>query len=196
MFNKDIRKYTKKAKGLQKGINCLAKDVVKKREKWKGLNKEIMELTQNATSVQPTIDQINTTLKAYGFVNFEIVPSQENKNHYQIKRDDGAAAESTLSEGEITFITFLYFMQLAKGSTNEKTITDDRILVMDDPISSLDSNVLFVVSTLIKNLIRTIKNGQANIKQLILLTHNVYFNKRFLLLTADQTGILIHFTGS
>ncbi len=187
-FNDDIRKYTKKAKGLQKGIDCLAKDVVKKREKWTDLNNEIKELTQNVTSIQPTIDQINTTLKAYGFVNFEIVPSQEDKNHYQIKRDDGTSAESTLSEGEITFITFLYFIQLAKGSTNEKTITDDRILVVDDPISSLDSNVLFVVSTLIKNLIKKIKNGKSNIKQLILLTHNVYFHKEVSFVDGRSNG--------
>jgi len=41
-------------------------------------------------------------------------------------------------------------MQLAKGSTKQETITEERILVVDDPISSLDSNVLFVVSSLLK----------------------------------------------
>jgi len=86
-------------------------------------------------------------------------------------------AEATLSEGEITFITFLYFLQLVKGSTNETEITDDRILVIDDPISSLDSNVLFVVSSLLKEITKKIRNNQGNIKQLILLTHNVYFHK-------------------
>jgi len=187
-FKEDIRKHLKKTSGLQKGIDCLAKDVLKKRQKWTDLNNEIKELTQNVTSIQPTIDQINTTLKAYGFVNFEIVPSREDKNHYQIKREDGTSAESTLSEGEITFITFLYFMQLAKGSTDEKTITDDRILVVDDPISSLDSNVLFVVSTLLKNLIREIKNGETNIKQLILLTHNVYFHKEVSFIDGRSNG--------
>ena len=85
--------------------------------------------------------------------------------------------ESTLSEGEITFITFLYFLQLTKGATNEESITEDRILVIDDPISSLDSNVLFIVSTLIKELISKIKNNTGSIQQLILLTHNVYFHK-------------------
>ena len=187
-FKEDIQKYKKKTFGLQKGIDCLAKDIDKKRKQWAGLNEEIKKLTQNVTSIQPTIDQINTTLKAYGFVNFEIVPSDEHKNHYQIKREDGTSAESTLSEGEITFITFLYFMQLAKGSIDEKTITDDRILVVDDPISSLDSNVLFVVSTLIKNQIRKIKNGEGNIKQMILLTHNVYFHKEVSFIDGRSNG--------
>jgi wobble nucleotide-excising tRNase len=65
----------------------------------------------------------------------------------------------------------------AKGATNEETITEDRILVIDDPISSLDSNVLFVVSTLIKEIIKDVKKNEGNIKQIMLLTHNVYFHK-------------------
>jgi len=68
-------------------------------------------------------------------------------------------------------------MQLAKGSTKQETISEERILIVDDPISSLDSNVLFVVSTLLKEIIKGIKKDEGNIKQLILLTHNVYFHK-------------------
>ena len=173
----DVEQYNKKIAGLEKGISTLGADVVEKRTSYKLLNNEIRNLTKNITSIQPTIDEINKTLQYYGFDNFEIVPSSSNENHYQIKREDGELAESTLSEGEITFITFLYYLQLAKGSTNKETITDERVLVVDDPISSLDSNVLFVVSTLIKEIIEDIKNDTGNIKQLILLTHNVYFHK-------------------
>ena len=173
----DIENHTKKISGLEKGISILKKDVNDKRKSYAGLNNDIQELTKNVTSVQPTIDEINKTLQYYGFDNFEIVPSEADKSHYQIKREDGALAESTLSEGEITFITFLYFLQLAKGSTDKETITEERILVIDDPISSLDSNVLFVVSTLIKGIIKDIKSDIGNIKQLLVLTHNVYFHK-------------------
>lgn len=176
-YKADIEKYKRKSNGLQKGIECLNKKIKEKRFEWSDLDGEIKELTKNVTSIQPTIDQINNTLKSYGFVNFEIVPSRSTKNHYRIKRDDGTSAESTLSEGEITFITFLYFMQLTRGSTDKDTISEERILVVDDPISSLDSNVLFVVSTLLKKIIKEIKEGEGNIKQLILLTHNVYFHK-------------------
>jgi wobble nucleotide-excising tRNase len=173
----DIEAYNKKITGLEKGISTLNGDVIEKRDNYKTLNNEIRALTKNVTSIQPTIDEINKTLQYYGFDNFEIVPSLSSENHYQIKREDGELAESTLSEGEITFITFLYYLQLSKGSTDKETITDERVLVVDDPISSLDSNVLFVVSTLIKEIIKDIKNDTGNIKQLILLTHNVYFHK-------------------
>lgn len=177
IYKVDIDAYDKKIAGLNKGIATLNEDVIKTRDSYKTLNNEIKELTKNVTSIQPTIDEINKTLQYYGFDNFEIVPSVSSENHYQIKRKDGELAESTLSEGEITFITFLYYLQLAKGSTDKETITDERVLVVDDPISSLDSNVLFVVSTLIKEIIKEIKNDTGNIKQLILLTHNVYFHK-------------------
>ncbi len=41
----------------------------------------------------------------------------------------------------------------------------------------LDSTVLFVVSTLIKEILKEVKLDKGNIKQVILLTHNIYFHK-------------------
>lgn len=172
-----IEAYNKKQEGLRKGIEALKKQHQELREKYSELNKKIKEANKNVTSVQPSVDEINRLLKSYGFLNFEIVPSQVEANQYQVLRQDGTTAESTLSEGEATFITFLYYLQLAKGSTQEDTITEERILIVDDPISSLDSNILFVVSSLIKEITKEIKQDTGNIKQLILLTHNVYFHK-------------------
>jgi len=176
-YNAKISTFNKKADGLQRGIDALQKQHQELQINYLAKNKQIKEANKNVTSVQPSVDEINKTLKSYGFLNFEIVPSKTVKNQYQIQREDGTIAESTLSEGEITFITFLYFLQLSKGSTAQETITEERVLIVDDPISSLDSNVLFVVSSLIKEIIKKIKKDEGNIKQLILLTHNVYFHK-------------------
>ncbi|WP_293741231.1 AAA family ATPase [uncultured Pedobacter sp.] len=172
-----IDSFVKKQEGLSKGIEAIKKQHQTLQEKYSELNKKIKIANKNVTSVQPSVDEINRLLKSYGFLNFEIVPSKTEANQYQILREDGTIAESTLSEGESTFITFLYFLQLAKGSTQEDTITEERILIVDDPISSLDSNVLFVVSSLIKEIIKSIKQNEGSVKQLILLTHNVYFHK-------------------
>ena len=68
-------------------------------------------------------------------------------------------------------------MQLAKGGIDKESMMEDRVLVIDDPVCSLDSTVLFIVSSLIKEMIKQIKSGVGNIKQLIVLTHNVYFHK-------------------
>ncbi|MDH3348052.1 MAG: AAA family ATPase [Desulfobulbaceae bacterium] len=176
-YREEIEEYESNITGLSKGIENLSQQYLGKRMEYKTLDAEIKQLSNNVTSIEPTIHKINATLNQFGFLNFEIVPSKEVKNHYQLQRENGELAEGSLSEGEITFITFLYFMQLAVGSTNRDDIADERILVVDDPISSLDSTVLFVVSTLLKGVINNIKKNEGNIKQLILLTHNVYFHK-------------------
>tara|TARA_R110002020_G_scaffold323957_1_gene539749 strand:+ start:275 stop:2488 length:2214 start_codon:yes stop_codon:yes gene_type:complete len=175
-YKTEIIQFNTGRKGLIAGITALKNHIDEKVTEFNLLDREIKNLSKNVTSIQPTINEINMLLKSYGFLNFEIVPTTE-EGFYQIQREDGTTAETTLSEGEITFITFLYYLQLAKGSVSEESVNDERILVIDDPISSLDSNVLFVVSTLIKEIIKEIKLGTGNIKQLILLTHNVYFHK-------------------
>ncbi|MBA4239296.1 MAG: hypothetical protein C0448_01120 [Sphingobacteriaceae bacterium] len=175
-FKVEIVKFNSQKDGLEKGIKNLDAQNKLKIEEYKKLDLEIKELSKNVTSIQPTINEINRILKSYGFLNFQIVPASED-GFYQIQREDGTHAESTLSEGEITFITFLYYLQLAKGGISEDEVNNERVLVIDDPISSLDSNVLFVVSTLIKDIIKNIKAESGHVKQLILLTHNVYFHK-------------------
>lgn len=172
-----INEYEKRKSGLKKGISALEEKYKNLQARQKTLDSEIKIDSKNVTSIQPSVDEINRLLKAYGFENFMIVPSITTANHYQIQRQDGSLAESTLSEGEVTFITFLYFLQLAKGSTDKKMVAEDRILVVDDPISSLDSSVLFIVSSLLKEIIIDIQSNKGSIKQIIVLTHNVYFHK-------------------
>lgn len=175
-YKTQIIAYNKAVSGINEGIANLDSQLNTKRTAYSTLNSEIIELSKSVTSIQPTIDEINRLLVSFGFLNFKIVPSTE-EGFYQIQRDNGELALSTLSEGEITFITFLYYLQLAKGGSTEENVNDERILVIDDPISSLDSNVLFVVSTLIKEIIKNVKTDIGNIKQIIILTHNVYFHK-------------------
>lgn len=141
------------------------------------LRGQIINAGKNITSVQPTVDEINRSLLAYGFENFQIVPSPNNSNMYRIQRPDGSAVANTLSEGEETFITFLYFLQLAKGSASASAVSNKRILVIDDPICSLDSTILYVVSAMVKSLIKSVKEGTSNIEQIFILTHNVFFHK-------------------
>jgi wobble nucleotide-excising tRNase len=175
-YKTEISAFNTAKSGFETGILALRNQINAKLIEYNILDAEIKNLSKNVTSIQPTINEINRLLKSYGFLNFKIVPTTED-GFYQIQREDGTIAETTLSEGEITFITFLYFLQLAKGGISEETVNDERILVIDDPISSLDSNVLFVVSTLIKEIIKSVKSETGNIKQIILLTHNVYFHK-------------------
>lgn len=174
--NKEIiDAYLKKSNGLKKGIVSLGKEVEKLGNSSKIIEAQIIEKNKNITSIQAAIDEINKTLESYGFDNFKIIPFDDR--YYKIQRENGDDAESTLSEGEITFITFLYFLQLAKGGLSPENANEERVLIVDDPISSLDSTILFVVSSLLKEMIKSVKRGNSNIKQIIILTHNVYFHK-------------------
>ena len=56
-------------------------------------------------------------------------------------------------------------------------MTNDHVVVFDDPVSSLDSEVLFVVSSLIRELFKEVREGTSYIKQVFVLTHNVYFHR-------------------
>ena len=138
--------------------------------------KEIKELEKSATSIEPTIEGINDLLKSFGFRNFTIAKADDGP-FYKLVRADGSDAKDSLSEGERSFVTFLYFFHLLKGSESESGMTTDRIVVFDDPVSSMDSDVLFIVSSLIKSLFDQVRKNIGGIKQIFVLTHNVYFHK-------------------
>ncbi len=160
-----------------KMLDGLQKKCGELRDHIRSLDAEISDAERNVTSVQPAIDEINQSLYNFGFTGFKIVPSKQQNNFYQIQRENGTLVENTLSEGEETFITFLYFMQMCKGAKDVNKVSSKRILVIDDPICSLDSNVLFVVSSIIKGLIESIRKSETDVEQLFILTHNVYFHR-------------------
>lgn len=136
----------------------------------------IRELEKQSTSVKPTIDAINSLLTSFGFHGFSLAMA-DNGTSYRLVREDKSDAKETLSEGEKTFVTFLYFYHLLKGSDTESGISTDRVVVFDDPVSSLDSEILFIVGSLIKKVFDEARRGSSLIKQVFVLTHNVYFHK-------------------
>ena len=166
----ELAAFEKAKQGMQKGI-------AQGKEQLDELDNRIFDAGKSITSVQPTVDEINRSLKAYGFRNFQIVPSPTKENSYQIQRMDGTLATNTLSEGEETFISFLYFFQFAKGSIDATKVSAKKILVLDDPICSLDSMVLYIVSSMVKSLIKEIRDGTSDVEQIFILTHNVFFHK-------------------
>ena len=175
--NQLIEKYFNEKKSIGKAKEGITNSINVAERILNKLDKSILKKEKNITSVQPTVDEINRLLKSYGFTNFQIVPSPRKENYYQIQRMDGSLATSTLSEGEETFISFLYFFQLTKGNIDAKKISTKKKLVLDDPISSLDSTVLYIVSSMVKTLIRDVRDGKTDVEQIYIFTHNVFFHK-------------------
>lgn len=118
-----IEGHNKKLNGINKAIKNLKTKRADARQDYLTVKQELTILENSVTSVTPTVNEINRLLTGYGFTNFMIREVPENKNHYQIVRENGEPALSTLSEGEKTFITFLYYMQLVKGSHNPDGVT-------------------------------------------------------------------------
>lgn len=149
-------------------------------EKWtgelKGKQAQIEETEKKITSIKPTIEEINKLLTSFGFVNFHLVESTR-EGFYEVKRPGGEDAKSSLSEGEKSFITFLYFYHHVKGSFTSSGASTNKVVVFDDPVSSLDSDILFIVCNLIKGIVNEMRDGGSTIKQMFVLTHNIYFHK-------------------
>lgn len=96
----------------------------------------------------------------------DISLTRQKEGGYQLIRADQPA--KNLSEGEKTAISLIYFF--TKLNENDMKI-GDQIVVIDDPISSFDSNHLFNASSFIKK-------HTAKAKQLIILSHNFWFFKQ------------------
>ncbi|MBM4164958.1 MAG: AAA family ATPase [Lentisphaerae bacterium] len=173
--------------GLAKAITAMTDQIASATEDKAKKAAEIRDLERQTTSIQPTIDGINSLLSSFGFQGFKLAKAASGTS-YKLVRPDGSDAKATLSEGEKSFVTFLYFYHLLKGSDSDSGMTTDRIVVFDDPVSSLDSDVLFIVGSLIKGLFDEVRSGTGHIKQIFVLTHNVYFHKE-VTYTPKQKGI-------
>lgn len=172
----DLAAFQTAKDGLDKAIAAMTTQITAARTDKAKKMSEIRELEKKTTSIQPTIDGINSLLSSFGFQGFKLAKAASGAS-YKLVRSDGSDAKATLSEGEKTFVTFLYFYHLLKGSDSDSGMTTDRIVVFDDPVSSLDSDILFIVGSLIKGIFDEVRAGTGNIKQIFVLTHNVYFHK-------------------
>ena len=175
-LNVDLTSYKEKKEKLEKAINSMESNIKDTKVALQNKETEIRELEKQTTSIQPTINGINALLSTFGFQSFSLAKADKGTT-YKLVRPDNSDAKATLSEGEKTFVTFLYFYHLLKGSDSESGMTTDRIVVFDDPVSSLDSDILFIVGSLMKRLFDEVREGKGHIKQVFVLTHNVYFHK-------------------
>lgn len=131
-------------------------------------------------SVEPSIDYMNELLEDHGYYGFRLRTSPGQPYFYQIQRADGTLASESLSEGEATIITFLYFHQLVESSGSNYGMKTRKVVVIDDPISSLDYDAIDLVSSLTNELIakaRSRKEEDQWMEQMIVLTHNATFHQ-------------------
>lgn len=186
-INDTLSDYNKQLSGLNKGIKNIDAHINQLNQNIRDCDAKIKEKESKLTSVIPTVIAINKILEGLGFTNFSLAENNDKPGTYLIIRPDGTDASRTLSEGEHNFISFLYFYHLCFGSQTNTGITNDKILVIDDPISSMDSNALFIIATMVKSIIQNCRKNERGIKQIFILTHNVYFHKEITFLGSRET---------
>lgn len=149
------------------------------------LEQEIQDLTRQTVNTAQTMTTINKLLHDSGFEGFKLREKPNTPNVYEVIRPNGEIADR-LSEGERNFIAFLYFYFQLQGSLTNTGEIKDKIVIVDDPVSSMDTGALFIVAALVRELVNiTLNNwgpatgtsGRDHIKQIFVLTHNAYFFK-------------------
>lgn len=148
------------------------------------LNRQINRKTVALSKISNTeqaVNNINTLLKEFGLSGFLLKKISDDPPKYRIvreKKEIDTLVYKSLSEGEKTIISFLYFLETCMGAEKEDDPHDlvSRIIVIDDPISSLSHNHLYDIASLI--VIKILENESFG--QIFILTHSLYFLNEFL----------------
>lgn len=136
-----------------------------------GKQKEIIiEQQKQTVNIEEAIININNGLIDLGIEDFKIKHHSENLYKIVREQNDNRIFHS-LSEGEKMIISFLYYLELCRGKKDATEAGKKKIIVIDDPISSLSHIYIFNVGRLIhKEFLRSDKY-----EQVFLLTHSLYF---------------------
>jgi len=126
-------------------------------------NQQISNLEKESSNIGKAVQKINKHLEEFFGRKDILLELDDSKKGYVIKRDHDVA--HNLSEGEKNAIAFSYFIV----KTQEKGFKiKEGVIVIDDPISSFDSNFIYHCFSLIKNHFK-------DPEQLIISTHNFEF---------------------
>ncbi len=161
-YNSQNKIFAQEKEKIENKISELNLEINKQKEIIKSAQKEIINIDE-------AINNINSELKFLGAEGFKI--EKEGEDSYKIKRSNKNSAQfKTLSEGEKTIISFLYFLELCKGKESKDEAIVEKIIVIDDPISSLSHIYIFNIAHLIRKNFFT-----DEYKQVFVLTHSLYF---------------------
>lgn len=160
-------------------IAGLRENIVKNERLDGEASQEIERLRGSISNTTQVADRINGLLEAMGFLNFrlDVAAGDSVVGGYRIVRKDGASAADTLSEGEKSFIAFTHFWESLTGSSAAGGSPEEVVAVIDDPISSLDSDSLYAVAARIRDAAVDAVAGGSNVRQLVIMTHNTQFHR-------------------
>ena len=173
-YDGDISRWEEEYNDIEKEINKVNTDIGKLIEEKSGYENSIMEKQKNTVNIDKSMENIKRSLLDLGIVDFSI--EKYEGNFYKLVRNGGNQNDfNTLSEGEKTILTFLYFLELCEGKEERDERKIEKIIIVDDPVSSLSHMYVFNISTLIKHRFFLDKKINETYKKIFILTHSLYF---------------------
>lgn len=171
-YNSVIELYAANEKAYEQSVKNAQKELQTKTSEINTNTALIEENRKKTVNIDEAVENIKNGLIDIGITDFTIEKYSEEEALYRLKREDlDEDVFKTLSEGEKMVISFLYFIELCKGESTPEKASNKKIVVIDDPISSLSHIYVFNIGRLIHNeFLRTKKYDQ-----LFILTHSLYF---------------------
>ncbi len=169
------RKLDETAEALKK----IEQDIFDLERKLNSLNRQLKDEKNGAI-------RINEFLKAafgHDAIQFDIKDNADKTANVKFEILRQGKPAHYLSDGERSLIAFCYFVaKLDAADTKDKPL----IIYIDDPISSLDSNHIFFVFSLIETLIAKPLTDKDKEGQLFISTHNLDFLKYLKRVSANK----------
>lgn len=176
-FNNQTKDFDKKTNKINEQVKSLTSQIEKQR-------KIIATEQNNIINIDASISHINGMLVDMGITDFKIDKYGEDGLYRIIRGDDDTPVFKTLSEGERTIISILYFLEACQGVLNKELSPKKRIIVIDDPISSLSNLYIFNIGRILRSILypkykkdAVSKTGytiEPKFEQVFILTHSLY----------------------
>ena len=128
-----------------------------------------IEIEKQIDNIEIPVEELNKNLHEFLFREDINIKYNKDSKEYEITRGNDNI-KSYISEGEKTAIGIVHFIISLKDNKNNRN-KEDCIVIIDDPVSSLDSYSLY-------NSYSFLHSNLDNVKQLFIITHHFYFFKR------------------
>lgn len=184
---KELREKDSKQKVLVNGAIALAikedEDFNDRLNKLKNFEKEVQNKHNENTELQNGIKDLESQKSDYGdFMNFlnEVLESiginiqldhcKDDEKSYYLRHgneEDGDLTVNDISEGERNILALLFFyFELYKDKLQDKPKEEIKLILLDDPISSLDEGNRIYVLEIVKHILKS------KFEQVFIFTHS------------------------
>jgi wobble nucleotide-excising tRNase len=151
----------------QKEVKEKEIDLEEKRENNKKLQQEIQDLKQQKSLTKDFADFVSQILNDIN-ISLKVVLDTDNKNYIIKSTNENATLTiKDISEGEKNLLALLFFYyELFADNKQQNVKAEIELIIVDDPISSMDDSNKFYILELMKNLLELSK------QQIFILTHS------------------------